>query len=152
MTVLVSTRVQGDRPDDSGAAAVEFALVVPVLLLILFGIIQYSFYFWALQGGSDAARDAARRAAVGSPVTCAAFVTSVSTSLGAVKTGNVSIKRDYESATGAIVPGESVTVTVAFDSFDFNFPLVPFVDNGRVSQQATARVEIVPDLTLGDCA
>jgi Flp pilus assembly protein TadG len=151
LTVLVRTRVQGDRPDDNGAAAVEFALVVPVLLLIVFGIVQYSFYFWALQGGSDAARDAARRAAVGSPVTCAAFVSSVSTSLGAVKTGNVSIKRDY-SATGAVLPGDTVTVTVAFDSFDFGFPLVPFVENGRITQQANARVENVPDLSLGDCA
>jgi Flp pilus assembly protein TadG len=151
LTVTVRIRVQGDRPDDSGAAAVEFALVVPVLLLIVFGVVQYSFYFWALQGGSDAARDAARRAAVGSPVTCAAFVTSVSTNIAALKTGNVSVKRDY-SATGSVAPGDTVTVTVAFDSLDFNFPFVPFVDSGRVFQQATARVENVPDLTLGDCA
>ncbi|MBJ7382262.1 MAG: pilus assembly protein, partial [Acidimicrobiia bacterium] len=33
-----------------GAAAVEFALVVPMLLLILFAIIYFSIYFNAKQG------------------------------------------------------------------------------------------------------
>jgi hypothetical protein len=35
----------GDPRRDAGAAAVEFALVLPVLVLILFGIIDYGLYF-----------------------------------------------------------------------------------------------------------
>ena len=53
--------------EDDGSSAVEFALVMTPLLMIIFGIMQYGFYFWAMQGGADAGRQAARLAAVGNP-------------------------------------------------------------------------------------
>ena len=53
-------RVPGER----GAAAVEFALVVPLLLLLLFGIISYGFMLSLRQGLSQAAAEGARSAAV----------------------------------------------------------------------------------------
>ena len=45
MRRLVARPRANDRGRDSGAAAVEFALVLPVLALILFGIIDYGLYF-----------------------------------------------------------------------------------------------------------
>lgn len=51
--------------DDRGAAAVEFALVAMPLLLILFGIIQYGFLFYQIQGAAAASKDAAHWAAEG---------------------------------------------------------------------------------------
>lgn len=51
---------------DHGAAAVEFALVVPILLMLLFGMIDYGLYFSNQLGVQQGARDAARQAAVGS--------------------------------------------------------------------------------------
>jgi Flp pilus assembly protein TadG len=53
-------RVPGER----GAAAVEFALVVPLLLLILFGIVSYGFMLSMRQGMAQAAGEGARAAAV----------------------------------------------------------------------------------------
>lgn len=49
---------------DRGAAAVEFALVVPVILLLLFGIIDYGFMLSFRQSISQAAAEGARAAAV----------------------------------------------------------------------------------------
>lgn len=52
------------RPEDRGAAAVEFALVVPILLLLVFGIISYGFMLTFRQAISQAAAEGARSAAV----------------------------------------------------------------------------------------
>ena len=52
------------RRDERGAAAVEFALVVPVLLLLVFGIISYGYMLSFRQGLSQAAAEGARAGAV----------------------------------------------------------------------------------------
>lgn len=48
-----------------GASAVEFALVLPVLVLFLFGIIQFGLAFNRSQGMHAAAREGARLASIG---------------------------------------------------------------------------------------
>lgn len=48
------------RRDKGGQALVEFALIAPLLFLILFGIIQLGFMFGGQNGLSNAAREAAR--------------------------------------------------------------------------------------------
>lgn len=52
------------RSEDRGAAAVEFALVVPLLLLLVFGVISYGFMLTFRQAVSQAAAEGARAAAV----------------------------------------------------------------------------------------
>lgn len=49
---------------ERGAAAVEFALVVPLLLVFLFGIISYGYMLSFRQSISQAAAEGARAAAV----------------------------------------------------------------------------------------
>ena len=51
---------------EDGAAAVEFALVVPFLLLLLFGIISYGYMLSFRQALSQSAAEGARAAAVSS--------------------------------------------------------------------------------------
>jgi hypothetical protein len=57
--------------DDSGAAAVEFALVLPILLLILFGIVDYGIYFSDSLAGQSGVQNATRQAAIASFQPCA---------------------------------------------------------------------------------
>ena len=52
------------RRDARGAAAVEFALVLPILVLLVFGIISYGYMLSFRQGISQAAAEGARAAAV----------------------------------------------------------------------------------------
>lgn len=50
---------------DRGIAALEFALLAPALLLLVFGIIVYSIYFSAYMGVRQAASEGARAAMAG---------------------------------------------------------------------------------------
>src|ERR1700759_52216 len=52
------------RKDEKGQAMVEFALVAPILFLILFGIIQFGIAFMHSVALTDAVRAGARKAAV----------------------------------------------------------------------------------------
>lgn len=63
--------------DVRGASAVEFALVLPVLLLLLFGILQFGVTLAALQGLEAATREGARLAALGRDVGAAEVTAAV---------------------------------------------------------------------------
>ena len=148
------------RRSEQGATAVEFALVLIPLLVIIFGIVQYGLYFWAMQGGSDIARSAARLSAVGNPAQCntvgtvKGFVPSVRDQIDnlAGSPGSAVIKRSYETASGtALNPptdqinvGDQVKVEVRFKSVNLHFPFLPFIDDGWVTSHAEARVDFVP--------
>lgn len=58
-----------DRPtiirDQSGTSAIEFAIVAPVFILLVFGMIAYGIYFGALHSVQQMAADAARTAIAG---------------------------------------------------------------------------------------
>lgn len=132
---------------ERGAAALEFALVVPVLLLLVFATIQYGLYFWALQGGSDIARDAARRSAVGTSPTCSDFEGGVAQAVESLNGfgESVTVRRTYlDQAPLGVNVGDTVEVEISFRSVDLHLPFVPFIDEGAVRTHVTARVEHVP--------
>ena len=60
-------RACGGAARERGAAAVEFALLLPVLLLLVFGIIDFGRALNAQITLTQAAREGARLAAVGQP-------------------------------------------------------------------------------------
>jgi Flp pilus assembly protein TadG len=53
------------RADRSGATAVEFALLAPVLVMLTFGSIQYGLYFGVAHSVQQLCNDAARVAVAG---------------------------------------------------------------------------------------
>jgi Flp pilus assembly protein TadG len=53
-------------PNDCGAAAVEFAVVTPLLVMLIVGMVQFGIIYNAYIGVTHAAREGARMDAVGS--------------------------------------------------------------------------------------
>lgn len=69
---------------DHGAAAVEFALVLPVLFMLLFGIIDYGLWFNDSLSLRQGVRESARQAVVESPKTDACAIANTPFSMDTV--------------------------------------------------------------------
>jgi len=63
----MTVTLRGLRSDASGQAIVEFALVLPILLLLMVGILEFARAWNLHQALTDATREGARRAAVADP-------------------------------------------------------------------------------------
>lgn len=57
------------RRDERGASAVEFALLAPILFMLVFGIIQLGIAYHRQQGLEAASREGARTASIGATQT-----------------------------------------------------------------------------------
>src|SRR3954468_3081543 len=90
------------RRHSRGQSLAEFALVIPLFLVMLFGIIDIGRVIWANDALANAAREGARYASV----TGSSLVTPTST--------KVDIKTDARNY--AIAAGTNVTVTVCYSA------------------------------------
>lgn len=114
---VLATRPGRRVADDSGASAVEFALVVPLLLLLGFGIINFGVLFAQQISLNNAVREGARQAVVrgnlsnvtGAPVTCKGVVDAVRNAAGStilMNTTKIDVTVGTQSASGvAYSPG-----------------------------------------------
>lgn len=114
------------RPDSTtkerGAAMVEFAVIAPVLIVLVFGIIQFSIAFNRLQGLHAAAREGARTASIPT-----ATLSDVNDRVAEALTGI-----DYDGAPTVVVPtggcagrqGEEVRVELTAP-YTIDIPLLP---------------------------
>jgi Flp pilus assembly protein TadG len=100
-------RLAGDR----GAAAVEFALVAPVLMLLLFGIVDFSKVFQVEATLAQAAREGVRVMALQNDP--AAARAAVQLTAGSVPLTTAQIGISPSTCTGA-APTATVTVTITF--------------------------------------
>ena len=126
------------RAPERGAAAVEFGLVALILFTLIFGIIQFSFWFWSWQAAGHAAREAARVGAV-DPCDSAAVQAAGAKALEGVPTATGATVTATKAAGAGV--GDEITVTVTFESIDMGF--FPFFDP-FIDKSATSRIENVP--------
>jgi Flp pilus assembly protein TadG len=129
------------HPNRRGAATVETALVLPIVLLFLFGIFEYGRYFMTMQLLNNAAREGARYAIAHlQPVTlgnttygnATSDVTNIVTGMTAGVTLNNQTINVYASDSQGInlgswnsaTAGQSVTVEI---TGDFQFMAAAFL-------------------------
>jgi Flp pilus assembly protein TadG len=120
----------GRTTREDGAAAVEMALVLPILLLLVFGIIEFGFIFNRYISVTHAAREGVRQLALGVDPTTA--------------------KAKAEAATGDVVKAsvsDPITCTPSAPATDevemkceTNYKLNLFVINTTIPLSSTARM------------
>ena len=113
--VTAPARVRSER----GAELIEFALVLPLLLFLIFGLVDFGFMFQRFEVVTNAAREGARMAVLPGYATAdvTARVQSYLTTAGvaansvnsSVSVTNVTIP----AGAGAALPGKRVQVTYA---------------------------------------
>lgn len=115
---------------------VEFALVLPILCLLLFGVIQFGIVFNNYVDLTDAVRAGARKAAVSRQ-----DADPVGTATQAVvdSAGDITINPTKVSVTSDWQPGDDVTVQA---SYPYSISLLGIVvASGDLHSKTTERVE-----------
>ena len=124
--------------DDKGQSMVEFAMILPILLLIVVGIIEFGFLFSGYLALSNASREAVRTASLGA-----------SDSDAIQRAKDVALTLEPSKMIVTISPavasrdrGDSVTVAIAYE-YDFLTPFMEaiFGSNLQLESEATMRVE-----------
>ena len=117
-----------------GAAAVEFALILPCLLALVFGIFQFGIAFNNWITISNAAREGARLASIEGVLSGASEAKiKAYASPGDI----ISVHAYFDSGTGK---GEPVRVEVVGKVIDLNIPFVH--DWGDISLKSTATMRL----------
>ena len=129
---------------EDGASAVEFALILIPLSLLLLGTIQYAWYFFVMQSTSSAAREGARRVVVGECWGSSPLTTFVKSQAPMVTRASHTPGSAGLASTAAPI-GSMVTVTVEADGEIIGF--LPMPNGGQVQRVFKARLE---DKTPGD--
>lgn len=138
------------RGRERGQSLVEFAIVLPVFMFILMGVVQGGVILWASNTLNQVVRDTGRFAATVCGGTAVADAESAFSVLAGNSGGpwqNADATVTYAPATGSpACPDDNndvvwVTVSGSMQAFVF-FPVVP--GGGNVSSSTTFRVEPNP--------
>ena len=144
---------------ERGATLVEFALIAPVLFLILFGIIEFGVVLNDFNSLRQGTRDAARQGVVGDvgTTTCAdlqgvsgAGATSVptlrllcqaKTAIGITDRSKVRVKLLF--GTGGYADRQPMVLCAQYAPKSITGMFSPFIDNRRVKSKVQMRIEKV---------
>lgn len=111
------------RLRERGAAAVEFALVVPILIALVLGIADFGRAYLMQSTLSMAAREGARYGAIHDEAANAQVVEAANNAAVALGVSGTSAVATNTCAS----PTDNVSVTVKFSDFDFFLP-IPNID------------------------
>jgi Flp pilus assembly protein TadG len=127
--------VRGNLRREEGAAAVEFALIVGLLAILIFGLLEYGLAFWQVQNLRAAAREGARVAAVGGDTTAIRSAMSTSSAGSLPSAGSWSFAQSNTCSNDTA--GEPVTITINNASL-----------SGAVQEAFSVSIPFLPPITL----
>ncbi len=131
-------RIAQTGREENGQTMVEFTLVLPVLLLVLFGIIQFGIVFNNYVTLTDAVRTGAREAAVSRNLGASGATTATKQAVIAAAS-DLSLPAGNVTVTSTWNAGDDVTVTA---SIPYSIDLLGMVfKSGNLKSTTTERVE-----------
>ncbi len=123
--IAILKRLTGrPRKREDGQALVEFALVIPIFLLVLFAIVDFGMAFHAWITVTNSAREGARIGSVHAPA--ATIEQRVRDTADTLDQGNLSVTVTNADDQGG-QPGESVVVDVSY-SYSLITPLADLLN------------------------
>ena len=122
------------RRDEDGAAAVEFALIMIPFMVLIFGLIEYGWYFYVAQNTSGAASTVARKLEVGD-----CWASGQALTFAKNQSAQISGLTTSPSATKSPVAGTAFTVTITANANILSF--IPVPDGGTITRTVSAQVE-----------
>jgi Flp pilus assembly protein TadG len=140
--------------DDSGVVAIEFALVLPFILIFLFLITDFGRFFNYVNDANQLAADGARMAAVNTYPGAAELRSRADTSElrnasgGAHLPDGLSICVDFPAGTSNVGDPVRVRTTGTFKLVPFLGDRIP-VDTVQIHGEATMRLERPPSYAAG---
>ena len=112
--------------DERGVAAAEFALVLPVLLLLLFGTIEFGMMMYGREIVTNAAREGARAGIVqGPPKRTSGEITTIADNY-LTGTGVNPADVAFTPAGAGLSTPNTLTVTAQY-SYNFLIPYIPAI-------------------------
>jgi Flp pilus assembly protein TadG len=131
-------KVQATRRSESGASAVEFALLLPVLMMVLFGIIEFGLALYRQAILTNASREGARLGIV--------------QSVPAITNAQINAAIDNYLTPAGIVPGDVNRTIIAGGvtgtpvrvtlTLPYNFSVLPGLTSVAPMITLTARTEM----------
>ncbi|HXH25853.1 MAG TPA: TadE family protein [Vicinamibacterales bacterium] len=150
-------RSTADGRTNRGVTTVEVAIVLPLLLLLVFGIIEFGLAWFDKQSVTQGVREAARQGIVatydGGIAACASG--SPAQQLACVADKRIDIEGVRVSVVGPSNPdevGKELTVCAAVEYDAITGLLNPFLDGRELASSVSMRVEQDPDdsvVTIG---
>lgn len=114
------------RLSERGAVAAEFALLLPVLLMILFGIIEFGMIMYSREVVTNAAREGARAGIVqGPPKRTVGEIVAIANNY-LTGTGINSVNVTFTVTGAGLVNPNSLTVQATYP-YNFLVPYLPMV-------------------------
>jgi Flp pilus assembly protein TadG len=132
----------GWRYNDAGTVSIEFAILVPVFLALLFGLIVFGIQYSARIALTYAAAEGGRAAVAGlsDPERQALALAAVQRTLQSLSPLVSADKADIDVAFASEADGEDVTVSIAYS--DNRFARLPFVPSMSDLAPVTVRYRV----------